>query len=108
MTNKYDSYTDEQLDREVAERVCGWDYHTMIRKHWRIFPESMDACLEHVIPAMRERGLLSTILDKTIWSVEFLITKDSGCRSIDKSLPRAICISALLALDAMDNETNKD
>lgn len=52
MTNKYSDYTNEKLDREVAERVLGWRQ----REAFGPFATSMDACLEHIIPAMDKLG----------------------------------------------------
>ncbi len=115
MTTKYDSMTNEQLKRETAERVCGFK---RLGRYWVAprngydevvdLPElttSFDTCLEHLIPAMGEKDLAVFINNgEDKWDVEFglLGTIQLLGEYHHKSLPRATCISALLALDAME------
>ncbi len=126
MTNKYNSRTNDQLDCEVAERVMGWKHYKSEQGgngaywkdkervfqayDWQFCPStSFDACLEHVIPAMRERGIIWSACehdrDKKTFLVNYYGIDDSTY--IHKSLPRATCISALLALDAMKGDEDK-
>lgn len=117
MTN-YSDLPNEEIDRLIAERVCQWE-HSEHGQDWKImkgdrllywssapkFTTSFDTCLEHVIPAMRELGFSELEIS---YKSEFKVVTSSFNyewmgRCINKSLPRATCEAALMALDAMNN-----
>lgn len=107
MTTKYSDLTNDELARLVAGRVLHMPYI-----YEPTFSTSMDSCLEHVIPAMRERGFLWETRDNyNAKEVRETFTSIFTSRSAiymglteHKSLPRACCIAALLAVDAMEKE----
>jgi hypothetical protein len=125
----YDKLTDYDLDRLVAERVLGWNPSFRILL---FFSSSHNVFFAHVIPAMRSKGFTWQCEDEgdaeSTVNFHFWKTKDKyndkyfapaywyeiddyqlqfldyGDK-VDKSLPRAGCIAALLALDAIEGET---
>lgn len=122
---KYDTLSNTDLDRLVAERVLMWGHIDQSTSQYAVynmtawvepggrchesgppsFTTSMDDCLEHVIPAMRERGLyLQLFANGTgfwCWFADALKNYNYTEKYEHKSLPRACCISALLAIETL-------
>lgn len=107
----YDAMTDEQLAALVAERVMGWklspakawwcrpDSDAIAVEDWR--PATSWADAGRVLEKMREGGWL--------WMMEHTDAGRCGyvragvgthARSTADTVPRAICIAALKAVDA--------
>jgi hypothetical protein len=120
----YDNLTDSELDRLVAERVLGWkvcqktdSYIRWEEPNGRLrlqligwanppstrFSSDHNAFFTHVVPAMRDRGFWLEIQDHDmeVFSVNWCDTAHSQ-RYECKTIPRAGCIAALLALDALE------
>lgn len=102
MTTDYNAMTDEQLAVLVAERVMGWDDMVLARERargWRPAADWADA--GRVLEKMWEGGWL--------WMMEHTDAGRCGyvragvgthARSTADTVPRAICIAALKAVDA--------
>lgn len=128
MTTKYNTYANDQLDREVAERVLGWEFQESHQHSYRYYgmkwrkshisfakeaprsSTSHDAFFTHVVPAMRERGVYFAWNDMNN-RAKFMLHGDKligeyGALNAFTKLPRAGCIAALMAMDAM--EQNKE
>jgi hypothetical protein len=121
MTTNYSEMTDNELDRLVAEKVMGWEY-----KENEGYPyyrgknigldindfhpstnisQAFEVVEKMIADGWVEMAMVYKNIEK-VWEVEFYkegISFDGG-DSFDKSLPRAICIAALMAKESEDKE----
>lgn len=106
----YESMTDRELDALVAEKVMGatlcedgfYEWHSSKFASYEApnYATSIRGAF-HVVEAMRERGhdwQMDTVNDK--WAACAVSKRGNEFCSQNKSLPRAIVIAALRALDA--------
>ena len=115
--------TNEQLSAEIARRLFGWheepDFETKELRWWfsadgheifaPIFADDHNAALGLVVPAMWKRGYgfnLDLYLNG-VSGANFYDQQGRGhwTKADNGSLPRAICLAAVAALDA---ERHKD
>ena len=126
MTNKYNDYTNDELDREVAERLgiptipilvnnpnstgittVGYNYYPI--------STSMDSCIKHVIPAMYKvhkcsHFRLECLDEGKLHIAEFMFPGENchgnECRyemsNLEPTAGRATSIAALMVIDAME------
>lgn len=101
--NKYSELSDDAINRLIAERVMGGKYHPAIDK----FSTDETTFFREVVPRMAELGM-NLLFDNDRrsgeWAAEVLHCRkvSSFGPYVNKSIARAGCESALLAMDAME------
>lgn len=96
-----------ELDREVAERVMGWDDWSRRNVDRAFHPSEDMGAAQQVIHRLKSRGVSCRLRnDVTIrdeqgyehdaWEVSFLLARVVG-RAVCPTLPEAVCRAALQA-----------